>query len=106
MFKFGNNKNNPNKIITAPLNCPKADEFLVKKDPNEVASAPNEMNTKEKPKTNCSELHIFLDLLFFSREKDAKKPGTIGRTQGEKKDNTPNPNEIKILSSIYQFKQM
>jgi len=44
--------------------------------------------------------------LFFSSEKDAKKPGTIGRTQGEKKDNTPNPNEIKILSSIYQFKQM
>ena len=65
MFKFGNNKNNPNKIITAPLNCPKAEEFLVKKDPNEVASAPNEMNTKEKPKTNCSELHIFLVLLFF-----------------------------------------
>ena len=85
MFKFGNNKNNPNKIITAPLNCPKAEEFLVKKDPNEVASAPNEMNTKEKPKTNCSELHIFWFYCFFQVKKMQKNQGRLEEHKARKK---------------------
>ncbi len=100
MFKEGIKRTKPKIIIITPLIWPSKDAFLLKKDPTELAKAPNDTNTIENPITNCKAPLSLVIFEFFSNENIAKYPGTSGRTQGEKKESAPKKKAIDALISI------
>ena len=100
MFKEGTRSIIPNKIITTPLTWDNTEEFLVKKDPSVEANAPRDTNTKEKPMTNCKDPINLVLVSFLLNEKTDRKPGTNGKTQGEKNDRMPKKKAINMFNSI------
>ena len=72
----------------------------MKKDPSVDANAPSETNTKEKPKTNCKDPIILVFVSLLLKENTDKKPGTNGKTHGEKKDSMPKKKDMNIFNSI------
>ena len=57
----------------------------MKKDPSVDANAPSDTNTKEKPITNCKDPINLVFVSFLLKENTDRKPGTKGKTHGEKK---------------------
>ena len=91
-------------MINEPASILYKDKLRYKKEPKVVITDARPMNTNENPKTK-NIVPIVLDLKGRSLEleKVAKKPGTNGRTQGEKNDSMPKINANGIVSSIVSY---
>jgi hypothetical protein len=72
----------------------------VKKDPSVDANAPSDTNTKEKPITNCKDPINLVFVSFLFKENTDRKPGTKGKTHGEKKDRMPKKKAMNMFNSI------
>jgi hypothetical protein len=72
----------------------------VKKDPSVDANAPSDTNTKVKPITNCKDPINLVFVSFLLKENTDRKPGTKGKTHGEKKDRMPKKKAINMFNSI------